>query len=129
MDPGPVKMVKSTNAEWDIEFRVKSPSGKKRRGWFITFSDGLGICPMGLDFPEFLSIRAFDEPPPLDVGGAHGADKWEIGTLVRTGEPGGQAEGTVVERLACLSKAKGGPPDEFVGFFSMRFRYTIDIIR
>ena len=88
--------------------------------WTITFSDQDGICsdqvlPVGQDFPDFLSISAFDEDPDLNVGGAL-ADKWNIGTFTTSGRDD--------PRLACLIKQKG---DEFVGFFTMSFMYTIVI--
>ena len=67
--------------------------------------------------PEFLSIGALDLDP--NVGGALRADTWNIGTFDQGGFD--------VPRLACLSKAKGGNPNEFVGFFSMSFMYTIEI--
>jgi len=118
---GPVKEVRSvTNGEWDIKFKVPRPNGNKLTSWYFTFSDlPSGHCDPGMS-PEFLSIRALNLSSDLDVGGARGADTWQIGTFNEAGRDTG--------RLACLSKAKGGNPDEFVGFFRMSFMYTVVIL-
>jgi len=116
---GPVKKVRSVNmhGEWDINFKVPRPNGNKVTIWYFTFSNiPSGHCDPEMP-PEFLSIRALNLIP--DVGGALGADTWQIGTFNEAGRDTG--------RLACLSKAKGGNPDEFVGFFEMSFMYTIVI--
>jgi len=105
------------HGEWDINFKVPRPNGNKLTIWYFTFSNLLsGHCDPEMP-PEFLSIRALDVVG--GVGGADGADTWKIGTF----DGGGYDD----PRLACLSKAKGGNPDEFVGFFRMSFMYTITI--
>lgn len=115
---GTVRRVRSiTKAEWDIQFRVNRPNGNKVTNWFITFSNlPSGHCDPGMPL-EFLSIRALDMVD--GVGGISGADTWKIGTFDENGNDD--------PRIACLSKAKGGGPDEFVGFFRMSFMYTIEI--
>ncbi len=115
---GPVKLVRSvTGGEWDINFKVPRPNGNKLTIWYFTFSNlPSGHCDPGM-LPEFLSIRALDVVG--GVGGLSGADTWKIGTF--------KAKGDDDSRLACLSKAKGGSPNEFVGFFEMNFMYTIVI--
>ena len=120
---GPVIKVRPFQ-EWDIEFNVPNPKGKKFTGWSITFSDKEGNCsgqnpPAGRSFPDFLSIRALDM---VDEG--LGADTWHIGTFIAADNPAG---GMNDPRLACLLKAKGGPPTDFIGFFIMSFMYTITI--
>ena len=117
---GPVKLVRSvTMDEWDINFKVPRPNGNKVTIWYFTFSNlPSGHCDPEME-PQFLSIRALNLSSDRNVGGARGADTWEIGTF--------DGDGYDDSRLACLSKAKGGNPDEFVGFFEMSFMYTVVI--
>jgi len=126
--PPPVRMVRP-HGEADVGFQVPRPRGNKLTGWRITFSDQDGLCSGQVPgppspFPDFLSIRAIDTDPTADpnVGGAFGADTWKIGTFIEA--PGNPAGGVDEPRLACLIKDKG---DEFVGFFSMSFMYTVVI--
>ena len=117
----PVRKVRSvTNGEWDIKFKVPRPNGNKLTIWNFTFSNQDGTCPAEDGFPEFLSIRALDVVN--EVGGVFEADTWKIGTFIE--DPDNPAGGINTPRLACLIKQKG---DEFIGFFSMSFMYTIVI--